>query len=92
MQHARVMSSGKPAPRSEQHLHDLVHRMSLHQPLAKRLAFDELHREKHGAFVRANIERGDDVRMRQLRERLRLAQEATVVTRRLRQHAAVLVQ
>jgi hypothetical protein len=77
MHEMRAMRGGEPGARFAHHAHDLAPRPRLLlQPLAQRLALDELHRDEHAvAGQRADVVHRDDVRMRQPRERLRFAQQ-----------------
>ena len=57
-------------------------------PHAERLPLDELHRDEVLTFRRTHLEDGDDVRMRRLRHRTRLAEQpgARVRAARVAQH------
>ena len=56
----------------------------LGQPLGERPALDELHRDEDLAAERADVVHDDDVRVREPRHRLRLAQQARLRARRRR--------
>jgi hypothetical protein len=67
----------EPASRAAKQLEHLAPAALLSlEPAPQRLAWHELHREKYATGVRADVVDRDDVRVRQPRHRLRLAQQA----------------
>ena len=65
------------APRRDEDVEDLAPRAGLvGEPALDRPARDELHRQEHLVLEHADVVHGDDVRVRQARHRLRLAQQA----------------
>ncbi len=65
------------APRRDEHVEDLAPRPRLvGEPALDRPAGDELHRQEHLVLEHADVVHGDDVRVLQPRDRLRLAQQA----------------
>ena len=67
----------QPAPRRHEHLQHLLPAARLRlQPVGDGVPLDELHRDEHLILERAHVEDDDDVRVRQPRDRLRLAQRA----------------
>ena len=76
--HEPLLVRGRePAPRRHEHLQDLLPaaRRGL-QPVGDGVPLDELHRDEHLLLERADVVDDDDVRVRQPRDRLRLAQRA----------------
>ena len=66
----------EPAPRLDQVCEQRApRRFALALPLRERPALDELHRDEHGVAEHADIEDLDDVRVRDLRQRLGLADQ-----------------
>jgi RNA polymerase sigma-70 factor (ECF subfamily) len=71
---AGAMRGREPGAGLAEHREDLVSRArTLDDPRVERLPRDVLHRQEHAIAVLADVEDLDDVRMRQLRHRLRFA-------------------
>ena len=75
----------QPAPGGDEHVQDLAPASRLRaQPRVDGLAFDELHRDVDAIVDGARVVDGDDVRVRQARDRARLAQQARPALGRVR--------
>jgi hypothetical protein len=82
----------EPAARGDQDPQHLRHVALRKQPAAQRLALNELHRHEHHLLVRAHVERGDDIGVRKLGERLSLAQQSLPVVAPLTDSGVARVQ
>jgi hypothetical protein len=72
-----VVSGRQPAPRRHEHLQDVLPASFRRlQPVRDGVPLDELHRDEHLLLKRPDVEHDDDVRVREPRDRLRLAQRA----------------
>jgi hypothetical protein len=78
------VGGGEPAPRLDERLDDRGPRGPLDgEPAGERLPLHQLHHDEDLLFVRTDVEHRHDVGVRQLRHRLRLAQEPPLLAQRL---------
>ena len=76
MDEAGSVRRGEPASGGEEHREHVAPRMRGVEPRSERVAGDALHRDEHVIVVNADVVHGDDVRVAQASERLRLPPQA----------------